>query len=250
MTVLLIDGMDSSGGAGLLRDGATLGAMGVPYRVAVTAVTAQSDIRVSAVQPVQPEVVAAQIAAAEDVAAVKIGMLGTAAIAGAVADALPAAPLVLDPVLVSSSGYRLLDAVGQAILIARLLPRAALVTPNLPELQALGRALGQPAGRAVPEIARALLAHGCGAVLVKGGHAEDGEVCEDLLFRDAGAPVAYRAPRLPGSLRGTGCQLASAIAGGLSRGRPLEAAVADARAQVLARLGGRERQLANLVTND
>lgn len=241
MTVLVIGGMDSSAGAGLLRDGATLRAMGIPYRAAVTAVTAQGDSGISAVHPVPPEVIAAQIVAAGEVAAVKIGMLASAAIAGSVADTLPDAPMVLDPVLVSSSGHPLIDTAGKAVLIARLLPRATLVTPNLPELQALGVAVGQPSGRPVSEIARVLLARGCGAVLVKGGHAAGREICEDLLFRDAGAPVAFRAPRFPGSLRGTGCQLASAIGGALSRGRPMEAAVAEAREEVLVRFATSQR---------
>ncbi|WP_370048596.1 MULTISPECIES: hydroxymethylpyrimidine/phosphomethylpyrimidine kinase [Salipiger] len=225
--VLCIGGIDSSGGAGLLRDAATLAAMGLESCAAVTAVTAQSDAAVREVQFMPPALVASQIAAAceKPVDAVKIGMLGHAALVDAVASALPDRPLVLDPVLVSTSGRSLLDDDGIAALLGRLVPRVTLMTPNLPELDALAAALGASSEKATGLIQN----KGCRAVLVKGGHDATQEVATDRLYR-ASAPVAeFHAPRLDGTLRGTGCQLASAIAGGLAQGADLERAVQNAK---------------------
>ena len=232
--VLFIGGMDSSGGAGLLRDCATAQDFGIAARVAVTAVTAQTDHAVDRVQMISPETLGAQILAAGRVSAIKIGMLGTAAHVAQVARHLPDAPLVLDPVLVSSSGHVLLEPDGVALLLDRLVPRARVITPNLPELRALGGTLGMGADLSVAELASALLARGCGAVLVKGGH-DDGTFCEDWLYTPKAAPLCFRARRLSGSLRGTGCQLASAIAVGLAGGQDLCAAIEAARLAVLAR---------------
>ncbi|WP_445679165.1 hydroxymethylpyrimidine/phosphomethylpyrimidine kinase [Radicibacter daui] len=235
--VLLVGGMDSSGGAGLLRDTATLAGIGVPARVAVTAVTAQTDHAVTASHPVPPEVVAAQIAAAgPNLGAIKIGMLATVGIVQAVAAALPSAPLVLDPVLRSSSGADLLDSAGTVLLVERLLPRVSLLTPNLLELQVLAGLLGVAEGEASEHIARALLAQGCGAVLVKGGHdTEDTRLSADTLYRRDDEPVTFASPRYPGTLRGTGCQLASGIAGCLALGHPLVEAIRRAKGLVDAR---------------
>ncbi|WP_335946167.1 hydroxymethylpyrimidine/phosphomethylpyrimidine kinase [Salipiger bermudensis] len=225
--VLCIGGIDSSGGAGLLRDAATLAAMGLESCAAVTAVTAQSDAAVREVQFMPPALVASQIAAACEgpVDAVKIGMLGHAALVDAVASALPDRPLVLDPVLVSTSGRSLLDDDGIAALLGRLVPRATVMTPNLPELDALAAALGASSEKAIG----LLQDKGCRALLVKGGHDATPEVATDRLYR-ASAPVAeFHAPRLDGTLRGTGCQLASAIAGGLAQRLDIERAVQNAK---------------------
>lgn len=229
--VLFIGGLDSSSGAGLLRDAATARDCGVTARVAVTAVTAQTDRAVTAIQPVAPEVVAAQIAAAGPVGAVKLGMLATGAVARMVAAHLPAAPLVLDPVLIASSGGALLDAGGFVVMLTELLPRAALVTPNLPELTALARGLGCLDVDEAGQVA-ALLRTGCGAVLVKGGHADDPKISEDRLYQSGQPPATFGARRVATTLRGTGCQLASAIAGRLAQGDDLTTAVAAAKAQV------------------
>lgn len=228
--VLCIGGLDSSGGAGLLRDAATVAGLGVAVRAAASAVTAQGPGGVAAVQPVDPATLAAQIAAAGPVAAVKTGMLCDAARVRAVAAALPDAPLVLDPVLAASSGRALLDPGGVAAMLDLLVPRAALVTPNGPERDALAALLGV----APADLPAALLDRGCGAVLVKGGHG-GGPSCEDVLH-DAGGRRRFRAPRLPGGARGTGCTLASAVAARLARGGGLAEAVADARAVVRARI--------------
>lgn len=226
--VLLIGGTDSSGGAGLSRDVATAAALGAEAAPAVTAVTAQTDAGVRAIHPIPPETVAAQIRAAGEVGAVKTGMLVDVATVRAVARSLPRAPLVVDPVLAASSGRALLDAAGITALIEHLIPRATLLTPNLPEFARLTRHLGADGSEA--QGIRALLALGCGAVLLKGGHAR-GETCEDRLFPRSAPddPIRFSGPRHPVSLRGSGCRLATAIAVRLAAGEGLAAAAADAR---------------------
>jgi hydroxymethylpyrimidine/phosphomethylpyrimidine kinase len=227
-TVLVIAGSDSSGGAGLVRDVRTLTLLDTRVLCVLTAVTAQSDTRVAAVQVLPPELVRAQMAAAlatRPVGAIKIGMLATRATVLAIAAALPAAapPIVLDPVLASSSGAELLDSEGRAALCATLLPRTTLLTPNLPEAAAL---LGSECARSDAEALRqgaALLALGPAAVLLKGGHAAGAEAADLLL--SAGAPPCWlRAPRIDAVRRGTGCALAAAIAAGLAAGLELRAA--------------------------
>lgn len=228
--VLCIGGLDSSGGAGVLRDSATVHALGGTARVAVTAVTAQSDRAVTAVHAIPPKVVADQIDIAGAVSAVKIGMLGTAGIVEAVAAAFPRAPCVLDPVLMSSSGHMLLDDLGVTALLDRLLPKVDLLTPNVPELAALARRLCVPEDDPRACVER-LLQRGCGAVLVKGGHAE-GLSSVDHLYRRDVPVVAFGAPRIDASLRGTGCRLSSAIAGHIAQGADLVDAVALAKQHV------------------
>ncbi|MCV2878453.1 hydroxymethylpyrimidine/phosphomethylpyrimidine kinase [Sedimentimonas flavescens] len=229
-SVLLIGGMDSSGGAGLLRDAQALEQAGCHARVAVTAVTAQTNRGLLASQPMAPEMVAAQIRAAlacGPIRAVKIGMLGTASIVAAVAEELPDLPIILDPVMATSSGGALLDYAGLSAMIA-FLPRVLLLTPNLPELAVIAAHLGPETGT-IEASARKLLAHGAQHVLVKGGHAEE-IAATDLLFSADAQPVPFTAPRIPKSLRGTGCYLASAIAARLAQGAPIETACAEAKA--------------------
>ncbi len=226
--VLLIGGTDSSGGAGLSRDVATAATLGAEAAPVVTAVTAQTDAGVRAVHPIPPETVAEQIRTAGLVGAVKTGMLADAATVCAVAEALPRAPLVVDPVLAASSGRALLDAAGICALIDRLIPHAALLTPNLPEFARLIRLLGTDGSER--DGIRALLGLGCGAVLLKGGHAQ-GKTCEDRLYlaKAPDDPVHLRGPRRPVCLRGTGCRLATTIATRLAAGDGLVAAVTAAR---------------------
>lgn len=233
--VLFIGGTDSSGGAGLVRDIATAAHLGAAPCVAVTAVTAQTDAAVHAVHPVPCNDVAAQVRAAGRVDAVKVGMLGAADIVVSVAQALPSAPLVLDPVLVSSSGYALLDDAGLDALISGLLPRTTVLTPNLPELRVLSARLGIAEHADEGDGVRALIRRGCGAVLVKGGHAQAGSFCEDRLYLASGEMLRFRGPRFGTALRGTGCQLASAIAVALARDVDLGMAVSEARALVASR---------------
>jgi hydroxymethylpyrimidine/phosphomethylpyrimidine kinase len=235
--VLVIAGTDSSGGAGLARDVATLTRLGADALVAVTAVTAQTDSEVRAVELLPPALVRAQIGAAlatRRAAAIKTGMLGNGAIVAAVAAAIPPrelVPLVLDPVLAASSGGTLLDEAGRAALAALLLPRATLLTPNIPEAALLLGAAPAASAAEMIEQGRALCARGAAAVLVKGGHAS-AALATDWLVTRAGSVQRLAAPRVAAARRGTGCALASAIAAGLAARLPLGAACQRAKEHV------------------
>jgi hydroxymethylpyrimidine/phosphomethylpyrimidine kinase len=287
--VLVIAATDSSGGAGLTRDVRVLTDFGVDALCVVSAVTAQSDKKVSAVHHVPAEVIRAQIAAAfatRQIGAIKIGMLGTQATVEAVVAELLAIgsssdgsagvgqqsggsplgasvaggiPVVVDPVLVSTSGVMLLDAAGRAALIDSLLRIATLVTPNVPEAAAL---LGEPLATDEADLIRQgqrLLGFGSQAILLKAGHAYAGgtyaEEAVDLLISGAAAGIrpAHGRPahgglanefaieriaskRVVGSSRGTGCALASGIAAGLAAGKPLSEACRAAKHYVLGML--------------
>jgi hydroxymethylpyrimidine/phosphomethylpyrimidine kinase len=239
--VLVIAGSDSSGGAGLVRDLRALAHFGIAAACAITAVTAQTHGHLLSVHHVPPETVRTQIRAALDCAnirAVKVGMLGTAATVSAVADSLPragAVPIVLDPVLLSSSGGVLLDEEGRAEMRARLFPRATLLTPNIPEAASLcGAPLASSREERLAQ-ARTLLALGPRAILLKGGHAEGPEAADLLLTAD-GAPQWLSSPRLDARCRGTGCALASAIAACLATGSSLEDACREGKQYVLSLL--------------
>lgn len=241
--VLVIAGSDSSGGAGIVRDVQTLTDLSTDALCVVTAVTAQSNRRVTAVHAVPPEAVRAQIEAAYATRrpdAVKIGMLGNRATVAAVAEALGrlgagAAPIVLDPVLVASSGGALLDEAGRQALQEQLLPLATLLTPNVPEAAAL--LCEEPAaGEAALDLqAQRLLELGARAVLLKGGHAAEGEAVDRLVTRSE--PLRrLTAPRVSAARRGTGCALASAIAARLAQGQMLFEACQSAKEYVLGSL--------------
>jgi hydroxymethylpyrimidine/phosphomethylpyrimidine kinase len=221
---LTIAGSDSGGGAGIQADLKTFHAFGVFGTSALTAVTVQNTRGVTGVHAVPLEVVGAQIdAVVTDLrpAAVKTGMLATAALVEVVAGRIERHGLgryVLDPVMVATSGDRLLDEDAEATVARRLLPLAAVVTPNLHEASIL-------TGRTVRTLddmraaADALLALGAGAALVKGGHLE-GEAVD--LLRDAEGEQVWRKPRLDTPhTHGTGCTLSAAITAGLAQGRPL-----------------------------
>lgn len=235
--VLVIAGSDSSGGAGIVRDLKVLAELGVDALCAISAVTAQTHGHVVSVHHVPPEVVRTQIRAALEssaVGAIKIGMLGTAATVSAVADCLPrggAVPVILDPVLLSSSGGVLLDEEGRAEMRARLFPVATVLTPNIPEAASLCGAPPAASREALLEQARSLLATGLHAVLLKGGHAEGAEAV-DLLLTSNGEPQWLSSPRLRARCRGTGCALASAIAARLAHGRTLLEACQSAKEYV------------------
>lgn len=226
--LLIIAGSDSGGGAGIQADLKAASAMGVYAATAITAITAQNTVGVQRVDPVAPAMITAQIRSVlDDIAidAVKIGMLGDAAAIAAVADGLRGftGPVVLDPVMVAKSGDALLAAEAIAALRG-FLPRATLLTPNLPEAACL---LGCDMATDPAVQGRALLAMGPQAVLMKGGHAE-GPVCRDLLVT-AGGAQEFSAPRIDTPhTHGTGCSLASAIAAGLAQGMALADAVARA----------------------
>ena len=227
--ILIIAGSDSGGGAGIQADIKTVTMLGGHAMTAITAITAQNTLGVQSVMPVPAEMVIAQIdSVASDIGvdAVKIGMIGSAETAHAVADrleAMPGIPIVFDPVMVATSGALLADDATIAA-FARLMRIATVTTPNLPELAALG---GEAAVRA-----------GSTALLVKGGHGEGDEIVDRLILAE-GSEVRWADTRIdtPHS-HGTGCTLASAIATGLAGGMSLAEAVA--RARVFVRLALRE----------
>jgi len=235
--VLTIAGSDSGGGAGVQADIKTIGALGGYAATAITALTAQDTTGVQAVLPVPAAFVARQIEAVlGDIGAdaIKTGMLGDAPTIEVVCDVLQgyAAPLVVDPVMVAKGGTRLLAADAVATLVARLLPRATVLTPNVPEADVLtGLAIADL--DAMRRAADAILRLGASAVLLKGGHLP-GETVTDLLASGQGTEV-FAAPRIVSRhTHGTGCTLASAIATGLAQGMALRDAVERARAYVRA----------------
>ena len=234
---LTIAGSDSSGGAGIQADLKTFSAFGVYGASAITALTAQNTRGVAGVEPVAASFVVAQIEAVLadlHVGAIKTGMLANAGIVEAVAHCLRAAPrrpLVVDPVMVATSGDLLLEADAVETIKRQLIPLANLITPNLPEAAWLLGA--KPAGDDAQAIehAKALHALGCGAVLLKGGHGA-GETAVDILCDGEGVERFVR-PRIdtPHS-HGTGCTLSAAIAALLAQGVALREAVARAKAYV------------------
>lgn len=233
--VLIIAGSDSGGGAGIQADIKTVTALGGYAATAITAVTVQNTLGVSGVHPVPLEVIEAQARAVLDdigADAIKTGMLGDAATVELVARLLDetGVPAVVDPVMVAKGGAPLLAPPAVAAVRERLVPRAALLTPNAPEAAAL---TGLPAASTddLRRAGEALLAAGAGAVLMKGGHVPGARVV-DLLMTPAGE-TAFEAERIDTRhTHGTGCTLASACAAGLAQGLDLTEAVARAWAYV------------------
>lgn len=227
--LLVIAGSDSSAGAGIQADLKTAQAFGVYAQTAVTAVTVQDTKGVYAVEAISPAIVKFEIEAAlGDIGAdaIKIGMLGNGAIAAAVVDALKnvSLPLVLDPVLVSSSGRSLLDVDGIAILKSRLLPHAFLVTPNWPECEAL-TGICPESDVAMRKVADVFSRLGARNVLIKGGHGE-GAAARDVLIEEGGKMSVFASPRQQTrNTHGTGCAFSTAIACGLAQGKILQEAV-------------------------
>jgi len=242
--VLSIAGSDSGGGAGIQADLKAFARSGVHGMTAITAITAQNTVAVTAVYPLPPEVIVEQVRAVADdigVDAVKIGMLGTTETIEAVGSALdliPDAPVVLDPVMVAESGARLLDEDAQEALRTLLVPRAAVVTPNVPEARVLAGAAVAGAGEApaaaaseadadAEQLARAVHSLGPTAVVVTGGHREQ---AIDVFF-DGERLVEIAGERyLEGAAHGSGCTHSSALAAHLALGLdPLDAARAAKR---------------------
>ncbi len=232
---LTVAGSDSGGGAGIQADLKTFHARGVHGLSAIAAITSQNTRGVTAVHPVPLAHIRSQIAAVFDdfpIGAVKTGMLGNAAITRLVAREMrrrKPAWLVVDPVMISTSGARLLTEDAVQAMTDDLIPLADILTPNLPEAEAL---LGHPIHTAgdYDRAGEALLALGAGAVLLKGGHAKGGEVVDR--FYDARGVMELRHPRLRVEGHGTGCTLASAVAAELAKGRTPRAAVRHAVAYV------------------
>ncbi len=236
ISALTIAGSDSGGGAGIQADLKTFAAHGVHGLSAITALTAQHTRGVTAVHVPPVEFLRAQIDACFDdfrIGAVKIGMLASAPVIHAVADALEthrAPRVVLDPVMVATSGARLLEEESLDALRTRLLPLADVITPNIPEAELLlGRAIATSAD--AESALDALLTAGARAALLKGGHLDEGGDVIDRYADDA-LRTRLRSPRLQLDGHGTGCTLAAAIAAGLCRGLPLAEACAGGVAYI------------------
>jgi len=235
--VLSIAGSDCSGGAGIQADIKTISACGAYAMTAITAVVDENTVGVTAIHSIPLPMVIGQIRSCLDdigADAVKIGMLDSPPLIRAIAELLaeryPAIPVVLDPVMVAQSGDPLVPPEAAAALRTVLVPRAALITPNLPEAAALlGRPVDSP--EAAADAARSLAALGCRAALVKGGHFENGPDSDDVLYDSATDTLrAYPAPRIPTrNNHGTGCTLSSAIAAHIALGHPVPEAVALAK---------------------
>jgi hydroxymethylpyrimidine/phosphomethylpyrimidine kinase len=228
--LLSIAGSDSGGGAGIQADLKAFARCGAHGMTAITAITAQNTTAVTAVFPLPPEAIVEQVrAVAEDIGvdAVKIGMLGTAETIEAVDRALDlvgGAPVVLDPVMVAESGARLIDEQATDALRERLVPRAAVVTPNIAEAAVLA---GADPDTDPAELARAVHALGPGAVVVTGGHRED---ATDVFF-DGERLEELPGERQPGgAAHGSGCTHSSALAAGLARGLGPHEAAREAKA--------------------
>jgi hydroxymethylpyrimidine/phosphomethylpyrimidine kinase len=243
---LTIAGSDSSGGAGIQADLKTFAAFGVYGASVITALTAQNTQGVTGIHEVPADFVTAQIDAVFgdlDVKAVKIGMVAQLATIDAIAAGLARwSPklVVLDPVMVATSGDRLLAADAVDALRTRLIPRASLLTPNLPEAAALLDEAVASSEAAIAGQGQRLLAMGCGAVLIKGGHGQGAESI-DYLIRSNGV-VALPAPRIAtNNTHGTGCSLSSAIAAGLAKGEDMETAVRHAKTWISAAIAAADR---------
>lgn len=243
---LTIAGSDSSGGAGIQADLKTFAALGVYGASAITALTAQNTQGVSGIHVVPAAFIAAQLDAVFadlDIGAVKIGMVAERDAIEAIAAGLKRwqpKHVVLDPVMVATSGDRLLAEDAVDALRTKLIPFATILTPNLPEAAAL---LDVPPATSESEIeaqGRKLLAFGCPAVLIKGGHGQGSESVDYLI--DADGVVALAAPRIAtNNTHGTGCSLSSAIAAGLAKGEDLPTAVRNAKAFISAAIAAANR---------
>lgn len=243
---LTIAGSDSGGGAGVQADLKTFSALGVYGASVITALTAQNTRGVTGIHDAPPDFITAQIDAVFgdlDVRAVKIGMVSRPDAIMAIVEGLrrwKPAHVVLDPVMVATSGDRLLAPEAIDLLRTRLIPCSVIITPNLPEAAAL---LELPVATSEAEVesqGQKLLALGCPAVLIKGGHGEGPESVDYLATADT--TIRLVAPRIATrNTHGTGCSLSSAIAAGLARGHSLETAVRNAKAYISAAIAAADR---------
>jgi len=243
---LTIAGTDPSGGAGIQADLKAFSALGVYGATVITALVAQNTQGVRAIHDVPPPFIAEQMTSVfddQDVRAVKIGMLSRPEVIETVAaglDHYKQTTIVLDPVMVAASGDSLLVPEAVNALRTILIPKALLITPNMPEAAAL---LGEPVAADEPAMLRQaekLLTLGCGAVLLKGGHGK-GVQSVDILFDESG-PSRFAAKRVAtNNTHGTGCTLSSAIAANLAKGQPLRLAVQNAKDYVSAAIGASDQ---------
>lgn len=243
---LTIAGSDSSGGAGIQADLKTFAALGVYGASVITALTAQNTTGVTGIHQVPAEFVTAQIDAVFSdlvVGAVKIGMVAHPPVIDAIVAGIGRwSPnhVVLDPVMVATSGDRLLAAEAVDALRTKLIPLASVITPNLPEAAALLDEAVATDEAGVEKQGRRLLTLGCRAVLIKGGHGQGAESIDYLV--DATGVVALAAPRVATkNTHGTGCSLSSAIAAGLAKGEDMGTAVRNAKAWVSAAIAAADR---------
>ena len=227
-TTLIIAGSDSSGGAGIQADIKTCSSLGVFATTAITAITAQNTQGVRSIQAVDATIVREQIEAVLDdfvVDSIKIGMLCNASIANTVADVLEhtSIPIILDPVMISTSGHKLLGEDAIDVITNRLIPMAELVTPNIAEACVLSKTgINEPLQ--IIDIAHTILSLGCNAVLMKGGHLPCKEACDILVTRQ-GIDTFTRPFITTRNTHGTGCTLSTAIASFRARGHALQSAV-------------------------
>lgn len=225
--VLCLSGHDPTGGAGLHADLEAIAAQGGHALTLVTALTVQDSRDVRRVVPTDPLLLAEQLALLEAdcaVAAIKIGLLGSAAQVAVIVSAIERlrVPAVLDPVLRAGGGTNLVQSELETAVRELLLPKVTLLTPNAAEARRLAPAA------TLADSARALLAHGCANVLITGGD-EPGEHVSNTWYRDGAAPVAYSWPRYPETFHGAGCTLASAVAARLACGEAMDLALAVAQ---------------------
>lgn len=234
--VLTIAGSDSSGGAGIQADLKTFSALGVYGASAITAITAQNTQGVHSQCALNPQIVYDQIIAVVDdlhPSLVKIGMLSNVDIVFAVVEALGkySLPIVLDPVMVSTSGHRLLSVEAQEVVKKKLLPMSMLVTPNIPEMKALTN-MPLSTNEEKERAALYLMSYGAKAVLLKGGH-DEGDVKADILFSNSShgiqSSVFSSDTIVTSNIHGTGCTLSSAITAFMARGLCMVEAVAEAK---------------------
>mgnify|MGYP000011278950 FL=1 len=231
---LTIAGSDSCGGAGVQADIKTMSALGVYAASAITAVTVQNTQGVQAIQVIEPEIVAGQIKAVMDDIqpnTVKIGMVNDKATIQTIADTLklyPGTTLVVDPVMVSTSGSMLMQQDALDVFCRQLLPMANLLTPNIPEASVLSHTSIQTADD-MDQAALRILSLGCEAVLIKGGHLEGDRKIDKLYLADGRTEVYEHATIETRNTHGTGCTLSSAIASFLARGLDMCQAIAQAK---------------------
>ncbi len=243
---LTIAGSDSGGGAGIQADLKTFSALGVYGASVITALTAQNTKGVTGIHDVPAEFITAQMDAVFsdlDVQAVKIGMVARREAIDAIVAGLDRwlpKHVVFDPVMVATSGDRLLSSDAVDALRTKLFPRAQLITPNLPEAAALLDASIASSEQEIEQQGRRLLALGCPAVLIKGGHGHGPESTDYLI--DANSVIRLAAPRIVTSnTHGTGCSLSSAVAAGIAKGHGLERAVRDAKTYISAAIAAADR---------
>lgn len=242
VSVLTIAGSDSGGGAGIQADLKTFAALGCYGTSAITAVTVQNTLGVQDIHSIPPAIVAAQIRAVLDdiqPRAIKIGMVHTAALAATIAGTLmdyPGIPVIFDPVMVSTSGHKLIQDDTIAAIRSGLFRSADLLTPNIDEASLL---CGQPIGSLADmlEAAEILMGLGCKAVLLKGGHLKE-TLMQDVYMEAGGVSRAFASPYISTwNTHGTGCTLSAAIAANLALGHPMVESISYAKDYLTAALG-------------